>query len=150
MRLVILESPYSGANYRTVEENVAYAKRCVLDCLERDEAPIVSHLLFTQPGILNDAEPWERELGFEAGHAWYRVAEACVVYSDYGNSRGMLEGVRKAREFNVPIEVRHLNNRKELSNEAPQEARETDPRQGAAQAEGRGPEAQAQPGHLRG
>lgn len=45
MRLVILESPYAG----NIEKNVAYARACVRDSLSRGEAPIASHLLYTQP-----------------------------------------------------------------------------------------------------
>ena len=57
MRLVIFESPYAG----DVEANTEYARRCVRDSLMRGEAPIASHLLYTQPGILH--EP--RKLTFE-------------------------------------------------------------------------------------
>lgn len=46
MRRVVLESPFAG----DVERNVRYAKACIRDCLSRGEAPIASHLLFTQPG----------------------------------------------------------------------------------------------------
>ena len=46
--------------------------------------PIASHLLYTQPGILKDGVPDERQLGIEAGLAWRFVAEATVVYQDLG------------------------------------------------------------------
>lgn len=85
MRLVIVESPYAGA----VEANIAYAKAAVRDCLARLEAPIASHLLLTQKGILDDQDPAQRRLGIEAGWAWYRVAEARVFYLDLGMSSGM-------------------------------------------------------------
>ena len=65
MRLVILESPYAG----DIERNVAYARECIRDCLLRGESPIASHLLFTQPGILRDDVPAERELSIAAGHS---------------------------------------------------------------------------------
>lgn len=103
-RLVILESPYSG----DVEANVAYARACICDCLRRGEAPIASHLLFTQPGVLDDAAPAERAQGIAAGHAWFRVADACVVYEDRGFSVGMIAGVEAARAAGVPIEFRSL------------------------------------------
>jgi hypothetical protein len=48
MKLVIIESPYAGE----VEANVAYARACMRDSLGHGEAPIASHLLYTQPGIL--------------------------------------------------------------------------------------------------
>ena len=104
MRLVIMESPYAG----DVKRNVDYARACVRDCLRRGEAPLASHLLYTQEGILNDDHPQERALGIKAGHVWMPKAEAVVLYLDLGMSRGMREGVRSACHAGVPIEVRLL------------------------------------------
>ena len=50
LRRVILESPYAG----DIERNVAYARAAMRDSLLRGEAPIASHLLYTQPGVLDD------------------------------------------------------------------------------------------------
>lgn len=86
MRLVIIESPYAG----DIEANVKYARACMRDALSRGEAPIASHLLYTQPGILRDEVPAEREKGIAAGLAWRRVAELTAFYLDRGWSRGML------------------------------------------------------------
>jgi hypothetical protein len=58
----------------------------VSDSLLRGEAPIASHLLYTQPGVLNDQVADERRLGIEAGLAWLRAAKATVVYQDLGIS----------------------------------------------------------------
>ena len=66
MKRVILESPYAG----DVERNVAYARACLRDSLLRGEAPIASHLLYTQPGVLDDQIPEERQMGIDAGLAW--------------------------------------------------------------------------------
>lgn len=104
MRLVILESPYAG----DVEANVAYARACVRDCLLRGESPIASHLLYTQPGVLDDAIFSDRELGIAAGLAWLRVAEATVVYTDRGISVGMAAGVSAAKKLGRPVEYRRL------------------------------------------
>ncbi|AID18395.1 hypothetical protein PPF1_82 [Rhizobium phage vB_RleM_PPF1] len=104
MRLVILESPYAG----DVAANEAYARACVRDSLARGEAPIASHLLYTQPGILNDLDPEERSWGINAGLAWGRVAEATVVYVDRGISRGMHFGIDRAIADGRPIERRSL------------------------------------------
>lgn len=86
MKRVIIESPYAG----DVEANVEYARRCVRDSVLRGEAPIASHLLFTQPGILRDDVEEERALGIAAGLAWRDVADYSVFYTDRGWSRGML------------------------------------------------------------
>lgn len=104
MRLVILESPYAGAT----DENMAYARACLHDSLMRGEAPIASHLLYTQPGVLDDTVPGEREMGIEAGLAWLAVAEASVVYVDHGVSPGMQRGIVAAEAAGVIIERRNI------------------------------------------
>jgi len=103
-RLVILESPYAG----NIEINVDYARKCVLDSLLRGEAPMASHLLYTQPGILDDNDPEQRSLGIDAGLAWRRVADASVVYTDLGISRGMQYGIEAALKAGRPVEYRRL------------------------------------------
>lgn len=96
MRLVILESPYAG----DIERNVRYARACVRDCLSRGEAPLASHLLYTQPGILCDEVPDECVWGIKAGFAWRRHAIATVVYTDLGISSGMRYGIEHAEKLN--------------------------------------------------
>ena len=102
MRLVILESPYAG----DVERNTLYARRGLKDSLMRGEAAIASHLLY--PQVLNDLIPSKRQLGIEAGLAWRKVAEATVVYQDYGISPGMEYGIQLANEQGIPIEYRSI------------------------------------------
>ncbi|RRY11423.1 DUF7768 domain-containing protein [Brucella anthropi] len=101
--LVIIESPYGG----DVVRNEAYARACLLDSLRKGEAPIASHLLHTQ--VLDDMRPDERDLGIEAGLAWYRVAEKCVVYGDRGISGGMIKGIKRAKRFGVLVEFRNID-----------------------------------------
>ena len=88
IRLVILESPYAG------------------DALARGEAPIASHLLYTQPDVLDDSDPAERQQGVAAGLAWGRIADATVVYTDLGISPGMRFGVQHATAAGRPVEYR--------------------------------------------
>lgn len=109
MRRVIVESPYAG----DVERNVAYARACLRDCLSKGEAPIASHLLYTQPGILDDNIPTERQWGIDAGLAWGCVAELTVVYTNFGISRGMQYGIEQAQREGRPIEYRKLKILKE-------------------------------------
>lgn len=104
MKLVIIESPYAG----DTEANVEYARAAVRDSLERGEAPIASHLLYTQPGILRDEIPQERNWGIGAGLAWRRVAEAMVVYTDKGLTEGMKYGIELAEDSGIPVEYRIL------------------------------------------
>lgn len=104
MRLVVIESPFSG----DVEANILYARCCVRDSVLRGEAPIASHLLFTQEGILRDEVGEERALGMAAGHAWIEVCEAVVVYTDRGVSPGMQNGIDKAIHYGKPVEYREI------------------------------------------
>lgn len=110
MTRVILESPYKGKDKKEEKRNIKYARKCVLDCLKKGESPIASHLLLTQPGILNDNIPENRRLGIDAGLAWKCVAEKQVFYIDFGMSSGMKYGLEYAKENNIPVEYRKLYN----------------------------------------
>lgn len=101
-RLVILESPWTG----DVERNAAYARRAMADSLARGEAPMVSHLLYTQ--VLDDDDPDDRATGILAGLAWGPAAAATVVYRDRGISTGMLAGIIRARQEGRPVEYRDI------------------------------------------
>lgn len=103
LRLVILESPFAG----DIERNLRYARACLHDCLLRGEAPIASHLLYTQPGVLNDDVPQERQWGINAGLAWGRVAQAAVFYTDLNWSNGMI-AARAHHRHQIPCEEREL------------------------------------------
>ena len=104
MKRVILESPYAG----DIDLNIEYARKCVRDSLSRGEAPIASHLLYTQPGILRDEVAEERQWGIDAGLTWRSVADATVVYTDRGISRGMEYGIAAARRSGLPVEFRSI------------------------------------------
>ena len=104
LRKVVIESPYAG----NVEVHLAYARSCVADSLERGEAPIASHLLYTQKEILDDKIDDERALGIKAGLEWAKHADASVFYIDFGISPGMAEAMADAVKAGRPIEVRML------------------------------------------
>ncbi len=114
MRRVILESPFAGSGGFWIVrlfrcwQNVRYARLCVRDSLLRGEAPIASHLLYTQPTILNDDDPAERQHGIDAGLSWRAVADASVIYVDRGISNGMEYGIAAARHVGLPVEFRSL------------------------------------------
>lgn len=104
MRLVIVESPYAG----DIQKHVRYARACLRDCLLRGEAPMASHLLYTQPGVLDDAIPDQRRLGIEAGLEWGAVAEWTVVYTDCGISKGMEHGISNAHCAGRKVQYRTI------------------------------------------
>jgi hypothetical protein len=104
MSLVIIESPYAG----DIAANVAYARAAMRDSIMRGEHPIASHLLYTQPGILRDEVPEERERGIAAGLAWRKVADKAVFYTDRGWSGGMLAARKVYEREGFPFSERSL------------------------------------------
>ena len=104
MKRVILESPFSG----DTERNINYARKCVRHSLSLGEAPIASHLLYTQDGILDDDVEEERNLGINAGLVWKEVADGHVFYIDYGISSGMQYAINYATKNNIKIEYRKI------------------------------------------
>lgn len=92
MKLVVIESPLALDGQ--FARNIRYARLCGLDCIRKGEAPYASHLLMTQ--FLDDTIPEERKLGMDAGFAWGAVGDICVVYQDFGITKGMQEGIDRA------------------------------------------------------
>lgn len=108
MKLVVIESPLSAPTREGIEKNKIYARRAMFDSLKRGEAPYASHLLFDQPGLLDDQEPTERRLGMKASFAWGRKADLIAVYADHGISEGMRRGIERALEHGQKVTYRYL------------------------------------------
>lgn len=79
------------------------------DCALRGDAAYASHLLYTQPGVLDDQNPAERQLGIELGLLWGDCAVLTVVYTDFGISNGMKYGIANAEKHKREIETRTLS-----------------------------------------
>jgi hypothetical protein len=104
MRRVVVESPYAG----DIERNLKYLRACLRDCILRNESPYASHCLLTQPGVLRDHVPEERELGINAGFAWREAAHLTAVYTDLGTSSGMERGIAHAKRIGQEVVYRTL------------------------------------------
>lgn len=76
--------------------------------LFQGEAPFASHLLYAQPGILDDLKDTERRLGIEAGFTWGFTADLIAVYTDLGYSSGMLAAIEYYMRKGIPIEYRKI------------------------------------------
>lgn len=105
---VIVESPYGAPTEAEREAHRTYLRACLRDCLLRGEAPFASHGLYTQPGVLVDEVPTDRQLGIEAGFTWRSSAHKTVVYTDRGISRGMQAGIDHAHWTGQPVVYREL------------------------------------------
>ena len=109
VRFVDVESPYSAPTLEGLTRNIRYARACVRDALLRGEMPYASHLFFTQPGILGDNVPEERDRGIHAGKSIIRALNAVtVVYTDLGMTGGMQLGVDMAKEDGREVVYRKL------------------------------------------
>jgi len=115
---VVVESPYGNKDKKIVARNIKFARACVRDCLLLGEMPFASHLLYPQPGILDDEKENERFLGMNAGLALVKNADRTIVYENFGISRGMEYGIESAKKAGRPIEYRKLSyNWEERQNE---------------------------------
>jgi hypothetical protein len=108
MERVIIESPFCGNSAEEVARNISYGRACLADSIRRNEAPFASHLLYTQPGVLDDATQSDRTMGIQLGLWWGALADKTVVYTDLGVSDGMRYGIEVAEQADRPIEFRSL------------------------------------------
>lgn len=115
MKLVIIESPYAGAEDSVSEqidrqENKLYLNRCIRDCVLQGESPYASHKMLTDS--LDDNDTKERELGIQAGLDWRRVARERIFYVDRGWSSGMLGAKKLYDAEKLSYVVRRLDHAK--------------------------------------
>lgn len=94
MKRVYVASPFAGATVEETRQNIVYARLCMLDSLERGEAPYLSHLLYTQVWPEDAAS---REAGLKGGDAWREAADLIAFYTDLG----MTDGMRRALASSV-------------------------------------------------
>jgi hypothetical protein len=90
VKRVYIASPFRGANVEETRQNIVYARLCMLDSLERGEAPYLSHLLYTQ--VWSERQGL-RERGLAAGDAWRVAAELVAAYQDLGVTPGMQRAI---------------------------------------------------------
>ena len=107
--IVIVESPFAGNDVAHEDLHVEYARACMRDAFVRGEVPYASHLLYTQPGVLDDDVPEQRELGIAGGHLFLkRCADFVAAYVDMWISTGMRRGIAEASACGRAVEYRSL------------------------------------------
>jgi hypothetical protein len=112
-RLVVVESPFAGARWDVPPDAeqaraLRYLRACMADAFSRGEAPFASHGLYTQPHVLDDTIPEERQRGIHAGFAWGALASVRAFYLDLGMSGGMRAGLIEAHRLSQAVEYRRL------------------------------------------
>lgn len=107
------------------ERNRRYLAACLRDCIRRGETPYASHGLLTLPGVLNDADPVQREQGIAAGFAMREAMNLSAFYIDCGWSTGMRSGeahataliakqIGYAERYDDPCQISHAIEIREL------------------------------------
>lgn len=119
MKLVAVESPFGSPDPKILRRNVLYARMCIRDSLERPgvlrEAPWCSHLVYPQPGILDEQDPQGRRAGLDISGAWGDRAACRAVYEDLGLTSGVLEALDRAKAQGQRVARRRL--REDLADE---------------------------------
>jgi len=90
MSTVFIESPYAG----DVAANEEYATKAMLTELEKGNAPIVTHLLWTQ--VWDDMDQTTRERALQNCRKVRRQCDGVVFYLDRGISHGMRRSIHEA------------------------------------------------------
>jgi hypothetical protein len=99
---VCIESPLRG----DYERNIRYADACMLDSLQRGEAPFLGHLQL--PRVLNDAVDVDRDRGIACHVAWMLASQLVAAYTDLGITPGMMLALNRAEQMCIPREFRSL------------------------------------------
>lgn len=103
---VSVESPFFHLEEAMQNKYIAYARKAMADCIQRGEVPFASHLIYTQPGILDDNVRAERERGFYCRGAMVMACHRLAVYTDFGISKGMQHALDVAAQTNMPVDRR--------------------------------------------
>jgi hypothetical protein len=117
MLKIVIESPFRPSDddvrryadrytrSELLRQNLVYARLALLDALGRGEAPLASHLLYTQVWAETDEL---RAAGIKAGIEWAHRTDRVVLYTDLGVSRGMQLAADNAQLIRVTLERRTL------------------------------------------
>ncbi|HYQ47112.1 MAG TPA: hypothetical protein VER11_34315 [Polyangiaceae bacterium] len=115
----VIESPFgrnvdgSKCTPEQYARNVRYLNRALLDSIRRgDEAPYASHRFY--PGLLDDTNQTDRELGMACGLVWSEAAQRVAVYQDHGITEGMQKALVQHRERGIEIVYRSIGAELEL------------------------------------
>ena len=103
MDKVFLITPYSAQTIEAIERNIDYAREATHKLLVTNNAVFASHLLYTQPNVLDDRNLAQRSLGMKAGQEFLKVCDYAYVGLDLGISKGMIEDCNAAIENDIPL-----------------------------------------------
>lgn len=94
------EDPSKGAMFER------FAKRAVRDSMNRNEAPLASHLFYYE--IFNNNIQIERDMGLHSQISWIPNCDLVAVYIDFGVTQAMRVAIDVARLRGKKIEYRNI------------------------------------------
>lgn len=110
-RAVVVESPFAHPDTdheKFAGPTIDYARESLRYWLRLGAAPFASHLLYTQPGVLDDRKPEQRNLGIEAGLIFQHCAFAVAYHLDLGVSSGMFRAADHLARYESTGRVRYV------------------------------------------
>lgn len=103
---VILITPFMAEDPALAMKMSRYAARATRDSLNKNEAPLASHLFFYS--VLSDKDPIERDIGLQCQLSWLRVADLIAVYVDFSITPAMKVAINNAKLLQKKIEYRTI------------------------------------------
>lgn len=105
-RTALLVTPFMAEDPSKAARMVRYALRATRDSLNKGEAPLASHLFFSE--VLNIRNPIERDIGLQSQLNWMKACDVVVVYLDFGITPAMQVAINNAILRHRKIEYRTI------------------------------------------
>jgi hypothetical protein len=100
-KLIWICSPYRAREDNTIADNEKLLDALNVAVMHAGHYPWAPHGYYTR--FLNDADPFERQVGLTAGRAWMLRSDAVWVYVKLGLSVGMYGDIEFAQANNIPV-----------------------------------------------
>lgn len=107
-KAVLVVTPFMAEDPAKAAKMNRYALRATKDSLGKNEAPLASHLFYSE--VLNVRNPIERDIGLQSQLTWLKAADIVAVYLDFGITPAMQVAINAAVLKNKRIEYRTIGN----------------------------------------
>lgn len=105
-KAVIVITPFAAEDYANAAKMNRYALRATRDSLNRMEAPVASHLFYSD--VISARNPIERDIGLQSQLTWLKNCDLVAVYLDFGVTPAMQVAINAAIQRNKKIEYRTI------------------------------------------
>lgn len=105
-KAVLLVTPFMAEDPAQAARMTRYALRATRDSMNRNEAPLPSHLFYSE--VLNVRNPIERDIGLQSQLTWIKGCDIVAVYIDFSITPAMQVVINNAIIRNKKIEYRTI------------------------------------------